>query len=123
MSRSLDLQGVVRRKTVKLTTLGRRSGEQRSVTVWFVVSGEHSIQVQHVASKPAQWYRNLCANPEVEVDFGNGPLSACAVPIADAGGVRQVLSRVGKKYWTYRVIRLFGGDSSAAVAAEITLAE
>jgi len=123
MSEKLDLREVARRKTVALSTIGRRSGKARRVTVWFVISGERSIQVQHIASEPAQWYHNLCANPEVEVDFGEGAIRASAVPIADADRVRHVLSRVGKKYWTYRLIRLFGGGSSAPVAAEITLTE
>jgi hypothetical protein len=91
------------------------------VTVWFVVEGPSSILVQHVAKKPANWYRNLAANPDVEVDFGDGPLAARAQILEDRREIGGVVSQIGKKYWTYRLIRLFGGSSEAAVAARIAV--
>ncbi len=121
MSQGLDLDSVERRKTVRLTTIGRRSGEPRTVTIWFVRGGPRSILVQHVAKQPAQWYRNLCANGSVRIDFGDGPVDARAVAIEAPERVREVVAKVGKKYWTYRIIRFFGGDPGQAVAAEITL--
>ena len=121
MTDSSDLQRLLRRKTLQLTTVGRRSGEPRTVTIWFVADGPRTILVQHVAAKPAQWYRNLCAEPAVQVDLGEGKLEATAQPIEDRGRISEVMARVGKKYWTYRLIRLFGGSSGEAVAAEITI--
>ncbi len=121
MSAAVDLSRYARRKSIELTTIGRRSHQPRAVTVWFVLDGPNSLLVQHVAAKPANWYRNLSANPEVTVDFGDGPLAAEARVIEDREQIREVVAKVGKKYWTYRVIRFFGGGADEAVAARITL--
>jgi deazaflavin-dependent oxidoreductase (nitroreductase family) len=111
-----DLQ---RRKTLRLTTRGRTSGQPRTVTIWFVADGPRRVRVQHVAPKPAQWYRNLVAHPEVTVDFGDGPIAARAMPVTDPAAVRQVLAAVRRRYWTAPLIQWLGRKASP-VAAEIT---
>ena len=55
---------------VELTTIGRKSGEPRKTMLTSPVHDEHRVVL--VASKGGddrdpQWYRNLSANPEVEV--------------------------------------------------------
>jgi deazaflavin-dependent oxidoreductase (nitroreductase family) len=107
------------KRTMRLTTHGRRSGHLRTVTVWFVDSGPRSVLVQHAAGTPAQWYRNLLADPAVQVDFGDGPLPARAVAIEDLARVREVLRLVRHKYWSAWLIQLLGWRSTP-VAAEIT---
>jgi deazaflavin-dependent oxidoreductase (nitroreductase family) len=121
MNAPTDLGTYARRKTVELTTVGRRSGAPRKVVIWFVIDGPRTVLVQHVARKPAQWYRNLCADPRVRVDFGAGPIDARAQAIEDPTVVRQVLEKISRKYWTYRLIRLFGGGANDAVAARIEI--
>ena len=108
-----------RRKTLRLTTRGRKSGQPRTVTIWFVPDGPRRVRVQHVAPKPAQWYRNLLADPAVSVDFGDGPVAARATPITDPAAIRQVLAAVRKRYWTAPLIQWLGRNASP-VAAEIT---
>lgn len=120
MSEKADLTRFARRRTLRLTTVGRRSGQHREVSVWFVLDGPHTVLVQHVASKPAQWYRNLRADPNVIIDFGHWRLDAIAYPIEDRQQVEEVMDRIAAKYWTYRLIRLFGSPETA-VAARIEL--
>lgn len=105
-------------KTVRLTTRGRRSGEPRTVKIWFVADGPRRILVQHVTSAPANWYRNLLKNSDVIVDFGDGPIGARATAISDAQRVQQVLAGVRRKYWSAWLIQLLG-RKIPAVAAEI----
>lgn len=55
---------------VELHTIGRTSGQRRSTMLTAPVHDENRVVL--VASKGGddrdpQWYRNLCANPEVEV--------------------------------------------------------
>jgi deazaflavin-dependent oxidoreductase (nitroreductase family) len=54
-----------------LTTIGRKSGEARTVPLLCLVDGETLVTV---ASKGGMshhplWYRNLAADPSVEVEF------------------------------------------------------
>lgn len=107
------------KKTVRLTTRGRTSGQARPVTIWFVADGPRRILVQHVTSAPANWYRNLLKNPEVSLDFGEGSIEARAAPITDPQRVRQVLDAVRRKYWSAWLVQLLGRRDNA-VAAEIT---
>lgn len=109
---------VAGRKTVRLTTRGRKSGQPRTVTIWFVAAGPDCIRVQHASRAPAQWYKNLLGDPAVTVDFGDGPLAGEARPLADAAQVRDVLRRVRRKYPMAWLIQLLGWGSHA-VAAEI----
>jgi len=105
-------------KMLKLTTRGRKSGVDRTVSIWFVADGPTRILVQHTVGSPAQWYRNLVVNPEVSVDFGSGPISARARPITDAARIQDVLARIRRKYWSAWLIRLIARGATP-VAAEI----
>ena len=107
------------KQTVRLTTRGRRSGEPRTVTIWFVANGPRSIVVQHARGTPANWYRNLLADPAVSVDFGAGPIPGRAVPLTDPHRVREVLALVRRKYWAAWLIQWLGRKTTA-LAAEIT---
>jgi len=107
------------KKTVRLTTLGRKSGAPRTVPIWFVPAGPRTILVQHATSAPANWYRNLVADGSVSIDFGGGPIRAQATPITDAARIRDVLAQVRKKYWSAWLIQLLGRRATA-LAAEIT---
>jgi deazaflavin-dependent oxidoreductase (nitroreductase family) len=106
------------RKTVRLTTRGRRSGQARTVIIWFVASGPRSILVQHTTRAPAYWYRNLVAEPAVTLDFGAGAIDARAVPITDPARIQDVLAQIRRKYWTAWLIRLLARGAEPA-AAEI----
>jgi deazaflavin-dependent oxidoreductase (nitroreductase family) len=107
-----------RRKTVRLTTRGRKTGQPRTVTIWFVADGPRRISVQHVAANTAQWYRNLIADPQVTLDFGDGPISARAQAITDPAAIQGVLAAIRRRYWTAPLIQWLGRNTKP-VAAEI----
>jgi deazaflavin-dependent oxidoreductase (nitroreductase family) len=115
------LAAVAARRTVRLTTTGRKTGRPRTVTVWFVAGGPTSIYVQHAGPSTAQWYRNLLRDPAVTVDFGSGPLAARATPLEDPARVSEVLRLVRRKYWLAWIFQL-SGRRHRPVAAEIALA-
>jgi deazaflavin-dependent oxidoreductase (nitroreductase family) len=78
----LGLGGLMGKSTVVLTTTGRRSGRPRSTPVnyweadgvFYVIAGSGTY---------ADWYRNLVAQPEVEVQVGRRRLRAIASPLTD----------------------------------------
>ncbi len=107
------------KKTVRLTTRGRKTGAPRTVPIWFVAAGPRTILVQHATGAAANWYRNLVADGSVSVDFGDGPIPAHATPITDAARIRDVLAQVRRKYWSAWLIQLLGRRATP-LAAQIT---
>ncbi|MFN8643157.1 MAG: nitroreductase/quinone reductase family protein [Candidatus Binatia bacterium] len=88
------------------------------MTIWFVADGPRRILVQHVAPKPAQWYRNLVADAEVRVDFGDGPIAARAEPITDPARIEAVLGISAPATGPRRSSN--GWANASPVAAEIS---
>jgi deazaflavin-dependent oxidoreductase (nitroreductase family) len=66
--------------TLLLTTTGHRSGEPRTNALIYGRSGEDYVIVASDggADRPPAWYRNLQANPEVEVQVFADKFRACA---------------------------------------------
>jgi deazaflavin-dependent oxidoreductase (nitroreductase family) len=68
---------------VLLTTTGARSGRTRVNPLVALVEGDTLYVVASKAGAPTSpdWYHNLVAHPDVEVEFGDERFSATAVPI------------------------------------------
>ena len=61
--------------TLRLTTIGRRSGRRRRVIVGYFEDGPNLVTMAMNgwgAAEPA-WWLNLQAHPEVEVELADGP--------------------------------------------------
>jgi deazaflavin-dependent oxidoreductase (nitroreductase family) len=116
----MDVTAHARKRTVRLTTRGRKSGRPRTVKLWFAAFDATTILVQHTSAAPAQWYRNLLADSAVQVDFGDGARPGRATPITDPARVREVLSLIRRKYVLARVIQWLG-RKVGPVAAEIRI--
>lgn len=115
-----DLTAYAKRSTLRLTTRGRKSGEPRTATIWFVVVDPQTLAVQHVRGDDANWYRNLRKHPAVQIDFGDGPIAAHATPITDRAEINRVLAAIRKKYWLAYLLQALGTKN--AVAATLRLA-
>ena len=111
-----DLVAYAKQSTVRLTTTGRKSGRQHTVTIWFVVAGARHVYVQHVRGSKADWYKNLRKQPSVQLDFGTGALAGRAAPIDDAAEVRRILALFRRKYLFAWVFQLLGMTKQAVVA-------
>jgi deazaflavin-dependent oxidoreductase (nitroreductase family) len=63
-----------------LTTTGRSSGEPRTVPLIFAADGDRAIVVASKGGAPEHpyWYRNVSANPAVEVQIKGDRFSATA---------------------------------------------
>jgi deazaflavin-dependent oxidoreductase (nitroreductase family) len=68
---------------VLLTTTGAKSREKRVNPLVGLVDGDSLYVVASKGGAPTSpdWYHNLLANPEVEVEFGGDRFEATAVPI------------------------------------------
>jgi deazaflavin-dependent oxidoreductase (nitroreductase family) len=79
-----------RYRVLVLTTLGRKSGLQRSTPLQF----EEVDGVYYVTSargKKADWYRNLLMNPHVDVRVKDKNFHTCAELITEPGEIADFL--------------------------------
>lgn len=118
-----DLTKYANNSTVKLTTTGRASGKPRTVTIWFVVADANHVHVQHSSRAPAQWYKNLVKNPEVRLDFGDGPMTGRAVAVSDPSDATRIQKLFRSKYWTFWIFQLLGRGRVPMVATIQTTAD
>jgi F420H(2)-dependent quinone reductase len=71
--------------TLLLTTVGRKSGEKRTVALVFLQNGEDMVIVASLAGydqNPA-WYLNVSANPKCTVQLDRRKMSAAARNASD----------------------------------------
>lgn len=85
-----DLEILARTRTIDLTTIGRRSGQPRTVEIWwFHVDGRFII-----TGTPGRrdWLANVRANPSVTVSAGNRSFPGTAIEIDDPDFKRRVFT-------------------------------
>jgi deazaflavin-dependent oxidoreductase (nitroreductase family) len=68
---------------VLLTTTGAKSGQKRVNPLVALVDGDRIYVIASKAGAPTSpdWYHNLLAHPQVEVEFGDDRFEATALPI------------------------------------------
>ena len=82
-----------------LTTTGRKTGERFIFPLFYGKTGDSYIVVASKGGAPQHpgWYRNLVANPEVEVQVGTAKMTARARTAA--GAERAKLWQEALKFW------------------------
>jgi proline iminopeptidase len=82
-----------------LTTTGRKSGEKFMFPLFYGKTGDSYIIVASKGGAPEHpgWYKNLLANPEVEIQVGTKKLKAKARTAA--GEERSRLWQTALKFW------------------------
>ncbi|MFQ6229379.1 nitroreductase family deazaflavin-dependent oxidoreductase [Nocardia sp. NPDC002869] len=89
---------------LELTTVGRKSGQPRSVMLTApVVEGDDYIIVASRGGDPTHpaWYWNLRDNPAVEVSFRNGPRRSMTAHVLSAEQRAPLWSRITAAYPVY----------------------
>jgi deazaflavin-dependent oxidoreductase (nitroreductase family) len=85
-----DIEILARTRTVDLTTIGRRSGQPRTIEIWwFHVDGRFII-----TGTPGRrdWLANVRANPAVTVSAGSRAFAGTAIEIDDSEFKRRVFT-------------------------------
>jgi deazaflavin-dependent oxidoreductase (nitroreductase family) len=88
------------RPLLLLTTVGRRSGQQRTSPMMYVRSGDRILVIasNNGATEDPQWYRNLLADPSVTVELPGERFTARAEPLSgedyerEWAGIKQSFS-------------------------------
>lgn len=103
----------------RLTVRGRKSGQPRSVTIWYVLADGRLFLTG--GPETPQWCRNLRANPDVTARVCGTELRGRARIVDDPAAATEIRERFTRKYLLARLSRLFGGYTRS-VAVEVELA-
>ena len=82
-------------RVIDITTIGRKSGEQRRIEIWF-----HNIDNNlYITGSPGTrgWYANMVANPAITFHLKNSvqaDIPATVTPITDADAKRAVFEKI-----------------------------
>jgi hypothetical protein len=110
MSTSNDVESLLGRvaadKEVRLIAPGRRSGEPRSVTIWFVVV-DGAIGLGTL-NEDRNWVRNARHAGAVELAFEDGRLRGRFADVTDPERHRRIRAAMARKYWPFRIASWLG---------------
>jgi deazaflavin-dependent oxidoreductase (nitroreductase family) len=90
VARTYNERGNLPQMVLLLTTIGRKSGLPR-VTPLQYEEVDSTIYVAAARGQSADWFRNIVANPQVEVQVGTQRFRAVAEPITDPGRIVDFL--------------------------------
>lgn len=74
-----------------LTTTGRKTGRARTTPLQYEITGG-TLFVASARGPQADWYRNILANPCVQVQIGPHAFQATALPIAEPTEIADFLA-------------------------------
>jgi len=99
-------KGLLARNTVILTTRGRKTGRETSIPLFHVAQGDRVYVVASFGGNDVApgWYRNLVANPDVELerDGVRGRYRARSMSPEEAKAVWPALLAMYPPYETYQ---------------------
>jgi deazaflavin-dependent oxidoreductase (nitroreductase family) len=86
-----------RRREIKITVIGRKSGSKSSRPVWFVSDGEY-LYLLPVEGSDTQWYKNVVKDPSIWIEAGDNEAEFQAVPVTEAKEVSPIVAKFREKY-------------------------
>src|SRR5437764_15232290 len=81
---------LTRYRQIKISVVGRKSGQTISVPVWLVLEG-NKLYLLPVQGSDTQWYKNVLQNPSIRIDARGPEAEFRATPITDAKAVQSVV--------------------------------
>jgi deazaflavin-dependent oxidoreductase (nitroreductase family) len=108
---------LARYRQIKLSVIGRKTGQTISIPVWFVLEGE-KLYLLPVQGSDTQWYKNVLRNPSIRVDARGVGAEFRATTVTDAQLVKSVIEKFREKYGTEDVKKYYS-KFDVAVVAEI----
>ncbi len=108
---------LARYRQIKISVIGRKSGQTVSIPVWFVLGGE-KLFLLPVQGSDTQWYKNLLQNPSIRIDARGVEAEFRATPNSDAKAVKSVVEKFREKYGA-RDVKKYYSKFDVAVLVEL----
>jgi len=112
------LAAVKDRRTLRLTTIGRKTGKRHTVPVWFLV--EKGTVFLVTMNLQRDWPRNIRKNGHVELDIGGNVFAGRAKQIDEPKRLAHVNALLGKKYWAAWLGSWFGMGPDGTFTVTLT---
>ena len=113
-SRETLRQRLSRYRQIKISVIGRKSGQTISIPVWFVLDGE-KLYLLPVQGSDTQWYKNVLQNPSIRSDARGVEAEFRATPITEAKAVKSVVEKFRDKYGAKDVKKYYSKFDVAVV--------
>ena len=88
---------LTRYRQIKISVIGRKSGQTISIPVWFVV-GDKKLYLLPVQGSDTQWYQNVLRNQQIRIEARDAKAEFRAKPITEAKTVKSVVEKFRDKY-------------------------
>jgi len=103
----IDLEALDKRWQLRMTTIGRRSGKPRRVTIWFACEGGNIYLAG--GRKVPHWSRNIRENGDVELEIDGVRFKGKGRVLVGAKHTARVRELMFRKYFLARLSGIFGG--------------
>jgi deazaflavin-dependent oxidoreductase (nitroreductase family) len=110
-------EGLARYRQIKISVIGRKSGQTISIPVWFVLEDE-KLYLLPVQGSETQWYKNVLQNPSIRIDARGVEEKFRAKPVTGAKAVKSVVEKFRDKYGV-RDVKQYYSKFDVAVGVEL----
>jgi len=107
---------LARYRQIKISVIGRKSGQTISIPVWFVLEGE-KLYLLPVQGSETQWYKNVIKNPSIRIDARGVEAEFPGVLISEAKAVKSVIEKFQEKYGAKDVKKYYSKFDVAVVVS------
>jgi hypothetical protein len=97
--------GFEKKGTLKISTIGRRTGRRHDVTTWFAVDSDGRLFVATQDTR-RDWVKNAMKNPSVDITIGETTHRMKLLPLKTDSDRQYVNDLYAKKYLSARLGRL-----------------
>jgi hypothetical protein len=113
-----DLQDrLARYRQIKISVVGRKSGNTISLPVWFVLDGQR-LYLLPVRGSDTQWYNNVRKTRSIGIDARGVAAEFRATPVTGAKAVSSVVGMFKEKYGA-KDVKKYYAKFDAAIRIEL----
>jgi deazaflavin-dependent oxidoreductase (nitroreductase family) len=109
---------LARYRQIKLSVIGRKSGQTISIPVWFVLEGE-KLYLLPVQGSDTHWYKNVLKHPSIRIEARGVEGEFRATRVSGAKAVKSVVEKFREKYGA-KDVKKYYSKFDVAVRVELT---